>query len=198
MTPHLGPILFVPGRWKFWLNLCHVSPPTAPLFSQQMSLILYIYLKHKKQTNSNYCRWSSPKWEVLLIKYSSTLLLLWIYLATTSNATLFFFLFLLFINLLKTLQIRMVSSIYFQITLFIPYSYLLVHLYHFIYLFVFWFNSLNLIIYNILFYTILIFIYKNDIICQWYHICIFRSRCLYLILIYLYIYIFILFVCILI
>ena len=101
MTPHLGPILFVPGSWKFWLNLCHVSPPTAPLFSQQMSLILYIYLKHKKQTNSNYCRWSSPKWEVLLIKYSSTLLLsLWIYLATTSNVTLFLFLFWLFYFLL--------------------------------------------------------------------------------------------------
>ena len=107
----------------------------------------------------------------------------------------FFTFFFFFINLLKTLQIRMVSSIYFQITLFIPYFHLFVHLYPYIYLFVFWFNSLNLIIYNILFYTILIFIYKNDIICQWYHVCIFRLRCLYLILIYWYTYDLISFIC---
>ena len=106
-----------------------------------------------------------------------------------------FFTFLFFINLLKTLQIRMISSIYFQITLFIPYSHLFVHLYPYIYLFVFWFNSLNLIIYNILFYTILIFIYKNDIICQWYHVYIFRSCCLYFILIYWYTYDLISFIC---
>ena len=107
----------------------------------------------------------------------------------------FFFFSFFFINLLKTLQIRMVSSIYFQITLFIPYFHLFIHLYPYIYLFVFWFNRLNLIIYNILFYTILIFIYKNDIICQWYHVCIFRSRCLYLILIDWYTYDLISFIC---